>query len=70
MLESLVDASPEEAEGLYTLYEDYRGDLKLELACLALSEAIHTQVDEQKRTYWEEEFDTLGCQSRVRDEQL
>jgi hypothetical protein len=51
---------PDEAEALYALYEVYRAALKSKLAFAALSQAVHTQVDEQKKTRWEEELNALG----------
>ena len=50
--EGLVDANPEEAFAMYTLYENYREASKLELACAALNQAIHTQTGAQKKIHY------------------
>ena len=65
IFEGLVDANPEEAFAMYILYEDYHEVEKLELACVTLNQAIHTQADEQKKIRWEEEFLTVGCQFTI-----
>ena len=59
ILEGLVAANPDEAEALYALYEVYRAASQPKLAFAALSQAVHAQVDEQKKTRWEEELSVL-----------
>ena len=59
VLETLVDANPDEAETLYALYEAYQAASMRELALAALSQAIRAQVDRQKKARWEREFESL-----------
>ncbi len=59
ILEGLVAANPDEAEALYALYEVYRAASQPKLAFAALSQAVHAQVDGQKKTRWEEELSAL-----------
>ena len=66
ILGGFIDAHSEEAEALYTLYEDYCESGKPKLACVALNRAIYAQVDEQEKTRWEKEFGTARCDSLTR----
>lgn len=59
LLAELVDTNPDEAEVLYALYEAYRTVGQPKLAVAALNQAIHAQVDSQKKTGWEEELNVL-----------
>ena len=59
VVEALVDANPDEAEALYALYEVYHAASKPKLAFAVLSQAVHAQVDRQKKTRWEKKLNGL-----------
>jgi len=46
-------------KNIYALYEAYRTAGQPKLAVAALTQAIHAQVDSQKKTGWEEELNVL-----------
>ena len=63
ILAELVEANPDEAELLHALSEAYRGADKPIWAAAALTQAVHSQVDSDRRALWAEQLTELTEQA-------